>query len=140
MLETLEVMLEEGAIAPTRAHSTDAGLDLYSPCFAYIPANGRSTIDTGVHVFIPKGYYGHIESKSGLMKKSGITARGTIDAGYTGTIQVVIFNHSNEGKSFERGEKITQLVIIPCETPSLKFVNTIPDTDRKDDGFGSSGK
>lgn len=140
MLETIDVYLDEGAIMPTRALEHDAGLDIYTPCFAIIPAGGRATIDTGVHVFIPAGYVGKIESKSGLMRKEGITSEGTIDAGYTGSIGAVIFNHGKEAKVFEVGEKITQLVIYPCETPKVNIVTKIPVTERGAGGFGSTGK
>lgn len=139
MLENISVYLDEGAYEPTRAFEHDAGLDIYTPCFAVIPAGGRATIDTGVHVFIPDGYVGKIESRSGLMRKDGITSEGTIDAGYTGSIGVILFNGGKENKVFEPGDKITQLVIYPCETPKVNIVKTIPVTQRGNNGFGSTG-
>lgn len=139
-METINIILDKGAIMPTRAHSTDAGLDLYTPNFAYIVPHGRAVIDTGVHVQIPVGYVGKLESKSGLMRNSGITTRGTIDAGYTGTIQVVVFNHSDEPRMYETGDKITQLVIYPIVTPNPVLVESFEETDRGDEGFGSTGR
>ena len=138
--DKLPVMLDPEAIMPTRAHESDAGLDLYTPFFIMVPPRGRSVIDTGVHVRIPDGYVGKLESKSGLMRKAGLTCRGTIDAGYTGTIQVVIFNHSDKVYTFEKGDKITQLVIYPIATPSPIQVNGMELTDRGADGFGSTGR
>lgn len=138
-METLKVKLDQGAIVPTRAHETDAGLDLYAPSFVMIPARGRSVVDTGVHVEIPAGYVGKLESKSGLMRKAGLTCRGTIDAGYTGSIQAVIFNHTDKVYTFETGDKVTQLVIYPIVTPTLVVVEELGDTDRGSDGFGSTG-
>ena len=136
----MKILLDPGAIMPTRAHETDAGLDLYSPVRQVIRANDREKIDTGVHVEIPQGYVGMITSKSGLMAKEGITSRGTIDCGYTGSIQAVLFNHSRKDYIVEKGQKITQLVIMPIITPTLELVDSLDDTERGAGGFGSTGK
>ena len=136
----MKILLDPGAIMPTRAHETDAGLDLYSPVRKVIRANDRERIDTGVHVEIPQGYVGMITSKSGLMAKEGITSRGTIDCGYTGSIQAVLFNHSRKDYIVEKGQKITQLVIMPIITPTLELVDSLDDTERGAGGFGSTGK
>lgn len=136
----LKVVLDKDAILPTRAHSTDAGIDLYSPIRQVVRANDWVKIDTGVHVEIPEGYVGMITSKSGLMAKEGITSRGTIDCGYTGSIQAVLFNHSRKDYIVEKGQKITQLVIMPIITPKLELVDRMEDTERGEGGFGSSGK
>lgn len=125
---------------PTRAHPTDAGLDLYSPVRVVVRANDWESIDTGVHVEIPEGYVGLITSKSGLMAKEGITSRGTIDCGYTGSIRAVLFNHRKKDYIVEKGQKITQLVLVPIITPVLEVVDSLDDTERGDGGFGSSGK
>lgn len=141
MLNTIQVILESLALMPTKSHEDDAGYDLYSPCMAIIPAHKRAVIDTGVCVDIPKGYYARLESKSGLMRDKGITVRGTIDSGYRGTIKVVLFNHSDESVTFERGDKITQMVFLKCESPELKTVTSFEGkTDRGKNGFGSTGK
>ena len=123
---------------PTRAHETDAGLDLYAMHGAVLSPCGMAIIDTGLHVEIPKGYVGLITSKSGLMSK-GITSRGTIDCGYTGSIKAVLFNHSRKVVEIEAGQKITQLVILPIITPELEVVDSLEETDRADGGFGSTG-
>ena len=83
----MKIALDDFAIMPTRAHETDAGLDIYSPVDAYLCAYDMILIDTGLHVEIPEGYVGLITSKSGLMCKSHLTTRGTIDCGYTGSIK-----------------------------------------------------
>lgn len=136
----MKVKLDEGAFKPTRAHEADAGLDLYSKYDTYIQPFSRKTIETGVHVAIPEGYVGLLTSKSGLMRKCGLTCRGTIDSGYTGTIQAEVFNHSEHPKLFSAGDKVTQLVILPIVTPTLEFVDELESTDRGDGGFGSTGR
>jgi dUTP pyrophosphatase len=134
----LKVVLDEGAKI-TRAHDTDAGLDLYARESVVIPMFGCAKLDTGVHVSIPKNYVGLLTSKSGLMQE-GITSRGTIDAGYTGSIKAVLYNHNNRPYRIEKGQKITQLVILPIITPKPVVVDNLEATCRGDGGFGSSGK
>ena len=138
----LPVMLDKGAKMPTRAHDTDAGLDLYMPDIAdeTLFAHDTLVIDTGVHVLIPDGYVGMIKSKSGLNVKYGITSEGVIDAGYTGSIVVKLYNHSDDDIAVDCGDKISQLVILPIITPTVKLVNEFPVTDRGDNGFGSTGR
>lgn len=136
----MKVMLDPGAYMPVRAHENDAGLDLFAMEGKIIPPCGSAKFDTGVHVEIPKGYVGMITSKSGLMAKNGITSRGTIDSGYVGSIQAVLFNHSHKCIQIERGQKITQLVIMPIITPELEVVDSLEETERGEGGFGSTGK
>lgn len=135
----MKVVLDPGAFMPSRAHPDDGGLDLFSPVRKIIRPNDREIIDTGVHVEIPQGYVGLITSKSGLMK-DGLTSRGTIDCGYNGSIKAVLYNHSGRTYIVEKGQKITQLVILPIITPDLEIVDSLEDTDRGNGGFGSSGK
>lgn len=134
----MKVMLDPGAKMPTRAHETDAGLDLYAMEQGMIPPCGSATFDTGVHVDIPAGCVGLLTSKSGLMLK-GITSRGTIDCGYVGSIRAVLFNHSHQYFYIEKGQKITQLVIVPIKTPALELVDSLEETERGEGGFGSTG-
>lgn len=135
----MKVKLDPGAYMPTRAHDTDAGLDLYATCDQSILAWSSATFDTGVHVEIPEGYVGMLTSKSGLMRQ-GITSRGTIDCGYIGSIRAVLFNHLPYSAEIKQGQKITQLVIMPIISPELEVVGYLDKTDRGDGGFGSSGK
>lgn len=135
----MKIKLDDGAIMPERAHESDAGLDLFAMKSTIIPAGDWRAIDTGVHVEIPHGYVGLLTSKSGLMRKSGLTCRGTIDCGYTGSIQAIVFNHGTQPFVFRRGQKVTQLVLLPCLLPELEVVESLDDTDRGEGGFGSTG-
>lgn len=136
----MKVMLDNGAYMPVRAHKDDAGLDLRSPDTFIVKAGKSLKIDSGVHVEIPAGYVGFLKSKSGLNVKYGITSTGVIDAGYTGSIVVKLYNNGNDDVLFERGDKITQLVILPIVCPDLVQVNSLEDTERGDAGFGSTGR
>ena len=136
----MKIMLDEGAKMPTRAHTYDAGLDLYAKDDAYIRANNSYVFDTGVHVQIPECCVGFIKSKSGLMVNHGITTDGTIDCGYTGSIKVKLFNHGGSKYEVKAGDKIAQLVIVPCVLLPLEEVDSLENTDRGDRGFGSTGR
>lgn len=135
----MKVMLDPGAKMPTRAHDTDAGLDLYSPAVGAVYPGDSLTIDTGVHVEIPAGYVGMIKSKSGLNVKYNITSEGVIDCGYTGSIIVKLYNHGNTVVPIELYQKISQLVLLPIITPELELVDGLDDTERGKGGFGSTG-
>lgn len=136
----MKVVLDPGAILPTRAHGLDAGYDLYSKEDAIVYAGDSWTFDTGVHMEIPKGYVGDVKSKSGMMMKYGIITDGTVDAGYTGSIRVKLFNLSQCAVSIVSGQKIAQLVIKKITTPALEVVDCLEETERGDNGFGSTGK
>lgn len=137
----IKVKLDDGAFMPEKAHETDAGYDLRTPCLVVVRPHKSFVIDTGVHMLIPDGYVGMIKSKSGLNVNHGLITEGVIDAGYTGSIKVSVYNTSNEEYTFERGDKITQLV--PLKLPKLKLeqVEEMNEkTERGENGFGSSGK
>lgn len=136
----MRVMLDEGAKLPTRAHRYDAGLDIYSRETKVVPARGSAVFDTGVHVAIPEGYGGFLKSKSGLNVKHNITSEGVIDAGYTGSIMVKLYNHGDKDYTVNAGDKITQLVVIRVDLDDCYEVDALDDTERGDCGFGSTGK
>ena len=135
----MKVMPDPGAIMPTRAHPTDAGLDLYAPRTVLIPARGSAVVDTGVHVSLPEKTVGMLKSKSGLNVKKNILGEGVIDEGYTGPIVVKLYNQGDEDVTIEAGQKLIQLVILPILTPALEQVDSLDETDRGAGGFGSTG-
>ena len=135
----MKIKLDEGAKV-SRAHSTDAGLDLYARVTQKIPAHKSRVFDTGVHVELPKGTAGVLISKSGLNTIHGLTSTGLIDEGYTGSIVVKLYNNSGTDYTVNKGDKISQLVIVPILTPELEFVDELGETERGEKGFGSSGR
>ena len=136
----MKIMLDKGAKMPTRAHEWDAGLDLYAMEEKRIPGECGVEFNTGVHLEIPRGFVGLVKSRSGLMMKQSITTDGTIDADYTGAIKVKLFNHSVMSYKVNNGDKIAQLVIVPCLLPELELVDELDGTERGDQGFGSTGR
>lgn len=137
----IKIVLDNGAFVPERAHEADAGYDLKTPFDTVIRPGGSAIIDTGVHIAIPMGYFGKIESKSGLNVNHGIVScGGVIDSGYTGSIRVKLYNFGRLPYTFRTGEKIAQLIIQPCILPELIITDKLLKTERGNNGFGSSGK
>lgn len=135
----MKIKLDEFALMPVRAHETDAGLDLRTPYSFDIEPGEYAVIDTGVHIQLPKGTVGLLKSKSGLNIKKSVIGEGVIDEGYTGAIVVKLYNLGKEYVAFDKGDKIIQLVIVPYEAPSLIYVDELEETERGDNGFGSTG-
>ena len=81
-----------------------------------------------------------MKSKSGLNVKNGILCEGVIDSGYTGSIVAKLYNQSSKEKVFEKGDKITQIVILPIPDVEIELVDRLENTERGDGGFGSSGR
>lgn len=140
MVSTTKIRLEKWAYQPTKGHFADAGIDLRTPEKVVVPKHGSALIDTGVMAEIPLGFYGKLESKSGLnVKHDVVSCGGVIDAGYTGHINVKLYNFGDKDFVFEPGDKIVQMIIIPC---SMDFhgVQILDSKERGDNGFGSTGK
>lgn len=136
----MRIKLDKGAFMPTRAHEDDAGLDIYAKETQVIYAKSSAVFDMGVHIELPKGTVGMLKSKSGLNVKHGLTSEGVIDVGYTGSICVKLYNNSDEDYTVNKGDKISQLVIMPIVTPTLELVEDLEATERGNGGFGSTGK
>lgn len=138
----MKIILDVGAYLPTYAHDADAGMDLRTPVAFIVPAHGSYTVDTGVHIQIPVGQVGFIKAKSGLNVKGGLTATGVVDSGFSGSIRVKLYNHSDEDYMFSRGDKITQLVLLYIAKPENGFeiVDHFEETERGNNGFGSTGR
>jgi dUTP pyrophosphatase len=136
----MKIKLDAGAYIPTRGHKTDAGLDLYSRETKIIASKGSAVFDTGVHIELPPNTTGFLKSKSGLNVNYGLTGEGVIDEGYTGSIRVKLYNNSEKDFQVFKGQKITQLVILPVIiTDELEIVQELEATDRGNGGFGSTG-
>ena len=136
----MNIILDKGAFKPEFAHKTDAGADLRSPICVTVPARGNTVIDTGVHVEIPEGYTIFLKSKSGLNVKHNLIGEGVVDALYTGSIKVKLYNLGDIDYQILRGDKIIQMVILPCVYCGFTQVEKFAETERGDGGFGSTGR
>jgi dUTP pyrophosphatase len=128
---------------PSYAHLLDAGADLQTTTDAFIAPGDRLLVETGLAIAIPPGYVGLIHPRSGLAARTGLTivnTPGTIDAGYRGEIKVCLLNTDRDQLiALKRGDRIAQLVIQPVEQAEFIEVTELDDTDRGDQGYGSTG-
>lgn len=128
---------------PQRAHPGDAGVDLLARTAVVLEPEAWAKVPTGIAVAIPDGYVGLVAPRSGLAARHGIgvvNGPGVIDAGYRGEVNVLLINHGSEAVVVERGERIAQLVVVPCAAPDFLVVEELPDSVRGEGGFGSSGR
>jgi dUTP pyrophosphatase len=135
--------LDERARLPTRAHPGDAGLDLYAVQDATLAPGERASIATGIAVEIPPGHAGLVLPRSGLAARHGISvvnAPGLIDADYRGELKVLLLNTDRtEPFTLRAGDRIAQLVVVAVAVGEVVEAETLADTPRGQDGFGSSG-
>ncbi len=132
--------LHPEAKLPTRAHTSDAGLDLYSVEDMVLAPGQRHGVATGIALAIPSGYVGLVWDKSGVALNGGITCLGgVVDAQYRGEVKVIVLNTSDVPYEIKSGQKIAQLLIQEVALPEIVEVENLDDTTRGDGGFGSTG-
>lgn len=142
-LRKIEVRFTDEHAGFSRAHESDAGYDLRCLKKVWLEPYARVFVPTGVRVAIPEGYAGLVCSRSGLARSRGVCVLndpGVIDPGYQGDVGVVLFNASDAPVSFDAGDRIAQLLIVPVATPLPIVVDAFDaPTERGMDGFGSTG-
>jgi dUTP pyrophosphatase len=146
MTKTIKVeLVHENAVFPKYAYPSDSGFDLHATEEVIIGPFGRALVPTGLKVSFDEGYEIQVRPKSGLAIKQGLTVLntpGTVDQGYTGEIQVIIFNTNNTTVTIPKGMKIGQGVLCPVvqgKYVSFENVQEIDEKDRGNNGFGSTG-
>jgi dUTP pyrophosphatase len=145
-LRTIKVeLIHENAVLPKYAYPSDSGFDLHAAEEVIIGPFGRALIPTGLKVSFEEGYEIQVRPKSGLAIKQGLTVLntpGTVDQGYTGEIQVIVFNTNNTTVTIPKGMKVGQGVLCPVvqgKYVSIEQVGQVEDKDRGNNGFGSTG-
>jgi dUTP pyrophosphatase len=144
--KTIEVeLVHDDAVFPKYAYESDSGFDLHSTQDLTIGPFGRILVPTGIKVSFEEGYEIQVRPKSGLAIKQGLTVLntpGTVDQGYTGEIQVIVFNTNNYTVMIPKGMKVGQAVLCPVingKYVRFEKVDTLGEKDRGDNGFGSTG-
>jgi dUTP pyrophosphatase len=139
-------LLHKNAKVPQKAHSTDAGYDLY-----YCPEDGktevrldqgrRALISCGFAMELPAGYEAQVRTRSGLALEGLIVLNspGTIDSGYRGQVKVIMININASQHTIRPGDRIAQMVIQKLPIAELSVVGSLGGSDRGEGGFGSSG-
>lgn len=134
--------LSDKAVIPHRAHSTDAGLDLYTVGVVSIEPHTSITIPTDLAINLSPGFEAQIRPRSGVTSKTKLRVQlGTIDSGYQGNIGIMVDNIGDETIILQEAYKLAQLVIAPIVTPKVKMVSEFNvDSERGENGFGSTGQ
>ncbi|NWR69140.1 DUT protein, partial [Centropus unirufus] len=133
--------LSENASVPSRGSARAAGYDLYSAYDCVIPPMEKAVVKTDIQIALPSGCYGRIAPRSGLAAKHFIdVGAGVIDEDYRGNVGVVLFNFGKESFQVKKGDRIAQLICERIFYPELEEVQALDDTERGEDGFGSTGK
>ena len=144
--DTLEVrLLRAGAVPPARTRAGDAGYDLRAVEAFRLQPGERAVVATGVAIAVPDGAAGLVVPRSGLAAKHGISVvngPGLIDPSYRGEVKVVLVNLGQEPYEGAPGDRIAQLLLVPCLTPEVRTVDELPPSrdGRGEAGFGSSGR
>ena len=133
--------LSDKAIIPTQGTSEAAGYDLYAAEDSVVYSMSRTLVKTNISIAIPEGYYGRIAPRSGLAFKYGIDVlAGVIDSDYRGDIGVILFNTStNTEFKVKAGDRIAQIIIEKCHNVHWDIENELTDSNRQNNGFGSTG-
>lgn len=119
-----------------------AGYDLRAAKGFTLYPGQRKVIHTGFAWQIPLGMVGQVWPRSGTAVKQGLdTLAGVIDSDFRGEIGVVLINHGEEPVSVEGGDRIAQLLIVPCyQSEMTELVFELEETKRGVDAYGSTGK
>ena len=149
--------VRESAKLPVRAHSIDAGMDLfYCPdpdqdpdCYwkpegeYKIPPGASCLVPTGLKVIVPKNHILEVKNKSGVVHKQKLLVGAcVVDPGYTGEVYVNLHNIGGSTRIIQPGQKIAQSVLVPvvvCEPDEINYDPSTLHTERSDGGFGSTG-
>lgn len=145
---TIKYYVEDDSLTIKQGYEGDAAVfDLPSGESLYINAGNTKLVSTKVHVEIPKGYFGMVADRSSMANNQLFISGGIIDSNYRGEIKIVVNNFSKiNDYVIKQGDRIAQLIILPCITKvnadiiKVNNVKELEDSNRSDKGFGSSGK
>lgn len=128
---------------PAYAHPGDAGADLLTTVDIRLEPGERVLVPTGIALALPQGYAAFVHPRSGLAARHGLSilnTPGTVDAGYRGEVKVLLINHDPvEPIWLRRGDRVAQLVVQQVATVAFHEVDSLPDSERGDGGYGSTG-
>jgi len=134
-------LLSENAAVPSYANPGDAGLDIVATSEKLYPLYAEYS--TGVSIELPEGYVGLLFPRSSITSKTGFilgNSVGVLDSGYRGEIKFQFRHLPGSNSRYKVGEKIGQLIILPIPKIELNVVESLNETVRGADGFGSSGR
>ena len=130
---------------PYYASAGAAAMDLHA-CLdepMVIPAGELAMVPTGLAVAIPEGCVGILAVRSSMGVRHGVTLSngiGVIDSDYRGPLGVGLWNTREEDYTVLPGDRIAQLMVVPVLRPELLVTDALPETERGQGGFGSTGR
>lgn len=137
-------LLTPQASLPRRAYEHDAAYDLFAAADATLPPLTRATIGCGIALGLPPGLAALTLPRSGLAARHGISivnAPGLIDPGYRGELRIILLNtDAQETFDVRTGDRIAQLLFVSLDDVRLTVADRLDETERGEQGFGSSGR
>lgn len=132
--------LSPTANLPIRGSKYAAGLDLFANETKTIQPGGSALVSTGISMVIPNGYYGRIAPRSGFSVKTGLMVNaGVIDSDYRGEVKILFANPTTNSVQVNSGEKVAQIVVEKIALLDVEEVDILEDSERGNNGFGSTG-
>ncbi len=138
---TVPIVLPDTTISEPRCKHPghDAGYDLCSTKDIILWPFKVVKIPVNAQISIPQGFFARITGRSGLSVNGILTIPGTVDSGYIGVIHAITMNLSFWPKKIRRGDRIAQMIVMPCASLDFRLVNRHEETDRGSHGFMSTG-
>jgi dUTP pyrophosphatase len=136
--------LDDDLPLPRYAHAGDAGIDLYAAQDITLGPGERGVIGSGIAIAIPEGFVGLVSPRSGTALRGGLSmvnTPGIVDSGYRGEVRLILVNlDPREPIEITRGDRVAQLVIVPVAHAEIVETSELPDSQRGEGGFGSTGR
>src|SRR3990167_2603607 len=121
----------DGIIPPEKGYETDAGIDLFAPEDILInPGKASKRICLKLGFAVPAGCFGMVTERSSQGKRGVFTLGNIVDFSYTGDVHVTLANLGDDSYLIKKGEKICQIIFIPCITLPLRMVDKLPERER----------
>ena len=139
-MKVLFKKMHPNAKMPYKKRNDDAGYDLFACEDILLTAKNITFVPVGIAMCLPKNYYAEIHSRSGLRKQGIFPPVGVIDQNYRGNFGVVLYNFSEKDYQVSKGDRVAQVIIKKQENVKFIETNSLPDSDRGAQGWGSSGR
>lgn len=144
MMELIVKKLKPEAQLPTRGSALAAGYDLCACLSAPVSIAPGETVGvgTGLAFAVPEGWFAALFARSGLATRQGLRPAncvGVCDADYRGEYIIPLHNDSRETRTIAPGERIAQMILLPCQELRFREAEELPATERGAGGFGSTG-
>lgn len=138
----IQMSPEDADLFPAKQHASDAAYDLRATRDMTIQPGDHAGVPTGVRMQLPTGFVAEVRPRSGLALKNGISVLntpGTVDSGYRGEVFAILVNHGKVPFEIHRGDRVAQLLIQRLPEVELIAVETLEESDRGENGLGSTG-